>query len=107
MATLQDYRNSARDRGRRHRERKKAVGEVRVGVTLPAGLLAALDAAKGDGSRSAVVVAALKLWLEVQVPPPAPARKPVPKKPAPELKKPARKPTDKPARTRRPRRATT
>jgi Arc/MetJ-type ribon-helix-helix transcriptional regulator len=92
MATIEDYRAKARERGQRHRERQAKAGEVRVSINLPAALLRKLDAARGTAGRSAVVRHALEEWLRSPALPasPAPAAPPAP---------PARK-------TRRPRRIT-
>jgi hypothetical protein len=81
MATIEDYRAKARERWRRHQARQAAAGELRIATTLPAGLLAEVDAARGAAGRSAVIQQALRMWLRrqpatpVPAPPPPPARK--------------------------------
>jgi hypothetical protein len=77
MATVQDYREKAKARWHKYRARQAEAGELRVAVTLPAALVAKLDAAKGVAGRSAVVTEALKEWLRSK---PAAAGK-VPRRP--------------------------
>jgi hypothetical protein len=78
MVTIEDYRARGRERAQRHRQRQAEGGKVRVGVLLPAALLAQIDAARGTAGRAEVVQQALSLWLRRQPAPLAPGPAPAP-----------------------------
>ena len=66
MSTLEDYRRKARERQARHAERQAQAGQVRITATLPADLLARLDAlAAALGiTRNAALADAVACWAQ-------------------------------------------
>jgi hypothetical protein len=81
-ASAAHYRAKAIVRMRRYRARQAEAGELRLDVKLPADMVAALDAARGSATRSAVMLEALGDWLHRRQPAtPAPAPPPAGKAP--------------------------